>query len=499
MIALKVIQIKIKNPVWTNLKRAIESIKPISRQINSNQKNHLVLFLLPGTQKNRLDIRVNIYTFWLNPIFFYSFKQKDSGIQASRSVDDTQQQVSSSSSILPSSTSSNPEELAVKSIRKLVNKYESKPSHNHADEKSDEKISKKKSKLASHSSSSESSRHSDIKSSSSDVTLDKLKPSTDDKSIKQLIGKYDSTTPLSTSSSTSATVMANLKEKTSSVNKESEAVKSSGKNSVVAAAPATTALSATVLSTSSPITVHQPAVLSDFSSEAAFQAKFPDLDTITETDIKTEKAIQKLVDIYAQKNINTTNQTGYNKTVEPDPLQPIYYDFPNYYNFPSNVPATPTYIPTGLDAHYDYSAQFQQKPEQRSNQKTSDYHVEKSRPFLEAIKEVDSRSDHFDEFYEDQYFEEDTDKDNESKKDNNNLFSSYEEQNNTNQMNVSDLKSYIETSHTETSSDAQESLDRSVPSVYKTGNSDLTAIVHLNQTASKNKPQVRFKGNDLSF
>jgi hypothetical protein len=44
------------------------------------------------------------------------------------------------------------------------------------------------------------------------------------------------------------------------------------------------------------------------------------------------------------------------------------------------------------------------------------------------------------------------------------------------------------------SSEAQDSKDQSLASVYKTGNSDLTAIVHLNQSSSKIKPQVRFKG-----
>ena len=84
------------------------------------------------------------------------------------------------------------EEFGPKSVKKLLNKYETKPSHN--DERFDEKTNKKKSKLSSLSSSSESSRYSDIKSSSSDVNLDKLKPSADDKSIKQLIGKYDQQT-----------------------------------------------------------------------------------------------------------------------------------------------------------------------------------------------------------------------------------------------------------------------------------------------------------------
>lgn len=75
------------------------------------------------------------------------------------------------------------------------------------------------------------------------------------------------------------------------------------------------------------------------SSDVSFQPKFYDFEILTESDKKTEKAIQKLVDIYAQKN------GGPNKPTETDPLQPIYYDFPNYYNFSQNIPATPSYKP----------------------------------------------------------------------------------------------------------------------------------------------------------
>ena len=336
------------------------------------------------------------------------------------------------------------EETIPKSFKKLVNKYETKPSHNQADDKGDDKITKKKSKLSSQSSSSESSRHSDIKSSSSDVTLDKLKPSADDKSIKQLIGKYEP--PVVASKA-----------------KESNEPKS---------------ISATLNST----------LNSSFDTSLS---KYSDLNTLSENDIKTEKAIQKLVDIYAQKNAGGPNKS------EPDPLQPIYYDFPNYYNFPSNVNVQGT--PTYNNQHYDYSAQFEQKPEQKqkhSGQKTPDYHIEKSRP-LEAIKEVDSRSDHFEEFYEDQYFDgEDTDKEFDSSKKDNQIFSGFDD-NQSNQMNTSDLntsKADTTTANTTLNTNTISTQDRplSSTSIFKTNNSDLTAIVHINNT-NINKSQVNKK------
>jgi len=544
------------------------------------------------------------------------------------------------------------EEFGPKSVKKLLNKYETKPSQSHNDDRFDEKTNKKKSKLSCLSSSSESSRYSDIKSSSSDVNLDKLKPSADDKSIKQLIGKYDQQTssgsisqkdkgikepdikltkPTSTSTPITPAAIVNIHEsqsqfkhanqKSNIINNQENLVAQSSKqkeqkqpvsilkseskysepksettskSESVTIQPVKHIVLDNVAKEPKPISIlklenssqskyqsesksltslkdersfnsnsseslmkssksesksiskknadkhiEQKAVVktnqegpvqqtkyyeqksatsasatpessfqakyfdqkpvSILNPDTSFQSKYPDLNIVTETDLKTEKAIQKLVDIYAQKN-----GTPCGNRQENDPLQPIYYDFPSYYNFPSNitgggvVSATPVYNQSSMEfPNYDYNSQANMSPS------LSEYiYVEKPRPYLEVIKEVDSKSDNFDETYEDQYYEDETDKDFGSKKENQ-LGSTYEESNQFNTSSLADT-TRTETITTETitnSNTNNQEKSLTAANIYKTGNSDLTAIVHLTNPKSNSiiKSQNKSKGNLIFF